>query len=305
MTSAGCGASFVAQRGGARQAPAGPTAREGPSGFQCMTDRIAGSGLPGLTALLGLCLCSWWESRALGLVVAGARAPCCEACAVGGIGEGRGGGGCLDRPAHCASLPCRRHRPPAAVAASRVESMGFRFGFDLRSQEDCHSLLCMFQVRINTGKNTTLKFSEKKEEAKRKRKSSCGAGHPAPELPTIRTPADIYRWAAPRTCSRAVRPGRPRPLPSRPGQHFKTSPMDLANHVACNFQHGGVSGGWVGPQRGRRDMSLRPSWAWSLALPDRLTTPVPGNGRNSASLLSRSQLRVEFWQTKLLSPGTC
>ncbi|KAM7057775.1 unconventional prefoldin RPB5 interactor 1 isoform 2-T2 [Molossus nigricans] len=49
------------------------------------------------------------------------------------------------------------------------------------------------RVRINTGKNTTLKFSEKKEEAKRKRKNSCGGGHPAPELPTIRTPADIYR----------------------------------------------------------------------------------------------------------------
>ncbi|XP_036922315.1 unconventional prefoldin RPB5 interactor 1 isoform X2 [Sturnira hondurensis] len=49
------------------------------------------------------------------------------------------------------------------------------------------------KVRINTGKNTTLKFSEKKEEAKRKRKNGCGGGHPAPERPTIRTPADIYR----------------------------------------------------------------------------------------------------------------
>nr|XP_012630650.1 unconventional prefoldin RPB5 interactor 1 isoform X1 [Microcebus murinus] len=48
------------------------------------------------------------------------------------------------------------------------------------------------RVRINTGKNTTLKFSEKKEEAKRKRKSSSG-GHSAQELPAIRTPADIYR----------------------------------------------------------------------------------------------------------------
>ncbi|XP_013377970.1 PREDICTED: unconventional prefoldin RPB5 interactor 1 isoform X1 [Chinchilla lanigera] len=49
------------------------------------------------------------------------------------------------------------------------------------------------RVRINTGKNTTLKFSEKKEEAKRKRKNSSGSGHSAHELPTIRTPADIYR----------------------------------------------------------------------------------------------------------------
>ncbi|XP_037734146.1 unconventional prefoldin RPB5 interactor 1 isoform X2 [Chelonia mydas] len=49
------------------------------------------------------------------------------------------------------------------------------------------------RVRINTGKNTTLKFSEKKEEAKRKRKNSNGNGHLAPELPNIKTPADIYR----------------------------------------------------------------------------------------------------------------
>ncbi|XP_034973369.1 unconventional prefoldin RPB5 interactor 1 [Zootoca vivipara] len=49
------------------------------------------------------------------------------------------------------------------------------------------------RVRINTGKNTTLKFSEKKEEAKRKRKNSNGNGHSATELPSIKTPADIYR----------------------------------------------------------------------------------------------------------------
>ncbi|KAM8983104.1 unconventional prefoldin RPB5 interactor 1 isoform 1-T2 [Ara ararauna] len=49
------------------------------------------------------------------------------------------------------------------------------------------------RVRINTGKNTTLKFSEKKEEAKRKRKNGSGNGHATPELPNIKTPADIYR----------------------------------------------------------------------------------------------------------------
>ncbi|XP_054856541.1 unconventional prefoldin RPB5 interactor 1 [Eublepharis macularius] len=49
------------------------------------------------------------------------------------------------------------------------------------------------RVRINTGKNTTLKFSEKKEEAKRKRKNSNGNGHSNTELPNIKTPADIYR----------------------------------------------------------------------------------------------------------------
>ncbi|XP_048224900.1 unconventional prefoldin RPB5 interactor 1 [Perognathus longimembris pacificus] len=48
------------------------------------------------------------------------------------------------------------------------------------------------RVRINTGKNTTLKFSEKKEEAKRKRKNTSSS-HGAHELPTIKTPADIYR----------------------------------------------------------------------------------------------------------------
>ncbi|XP_044520113.1 unconventional prefoldin RPB5 interactor 1 [Gracilinanus agilis] len=50
------------------------------------------------------------------------------------------------------------------------------------------------RVRINTGKNTTLKFSEKKEEAKRKRRNSNGnSSHSIPELPNIRTPADVYR----------------------------------------------------------------------------------------------------------------
>nr|XP_033797845.1 unconventional prefoldin RPB5 interactor 1 isoform X2 [Geotrypetes seraphini] len=49
------------------------------------------------------------------------------------------------------------------------------------------------RVRINTGKNTTLKFSEKKEEAKRKKKNNNSNGHLMPELPNIKTPADIYR----------------------------------------------------------------------------------------------------------------
>ncbi|KAG7468609.1 hypothetical protein MATL_G00144910 [Megalops atlanticus] len=51
------------------------------------------------------------------------------------------------------------------------------------------------KVRINTGKNTMLKFSERKEEAKRKKKNSHSSsnGHSHPELPKIKTPADIYR----------------------------------------------------------------------------------------------------------------
>lgn len=59
------------------------------------------------------------------------------------------------------------------------------------------SLLChLFQVRINTGKNTTLKFSERKEQkehSKRKRKNSHSNGHSHHELHKITTPADIYR----------------------------------------------------------------------------------------------------------------
>lgn len=57
-----------------------------------------------------------------------------------------------------------------------------------------HCLL--FQVRINTGKNTTLKFSERKEQkehSKRKKKNGHINGHSNHELHKITTPADIYR----------------------------------------------------------------------------------------------------------------
>lgn len=50
------------------------------------------------------------------------------------------------------------------------------------------------KVRINTGKNTTLKFSERKEQkehSKRKKKNGHNNGHH--ELHKITTPADIYR----------------------------------------------------------------------------------------------------------------
>ncbi|KAF5897511.1 unconventional prefoldin RPB5 interactor 1 [Clarias magur] len=52
------------------------------------------------------------------------------------------------------------------------------------------------KVRINTGKNTTLKFSERKEQkeqAKRKKKNGKCNGHAVPEHHKIMTPADIYR----------------------------------------------------------------------------------------------------------------
>ncbi|XP_045893321.1 unconventional prefoldin RPB5 interactor 1 isoform X2 [Micropterus dolomieu] len=47
------------------------------------------------------------------------------------------------------------------------------------------------KVRINTGKNTTLKFSERKEQKEQKRKKKNGHSHH--ELHKITTPADIYR----------------------------------------------------------------------------------------------------------------
>ncbi|XP_060779714.1 unconventional prefoldin RPB5 interactor 1 [Neoarius graeffei] len=49
------------------------------------------------------------------------------------------------------------------------------------------------KVRINTGKNTTLKFSEKKEQAKRKKKNGKCNSHAVHEHHKITTPADIYR----------------------------------------------------------------------------------------------------------------
>ncbi|MFT7816812.1 unconventional prefoldin RPB5 interactor 1 isoform X1 [Arapaima gigas] len=51
------------------------------------------------------------------------------------------------------------------------------------------------KVRINTGKNTTLKFSERKEEAKRRKRSgsTSGNGQTLAERVNIKTPADIYR----------------------------------------------------------------------------------------------------------------
>ncbi|XP_028263600.1 unconventional prefoldin RPB5 interactor 1 [Parambassis ranga] len=52
------------------------------------------------------------------------------------------------------------------------------------------------KVRINTGKNTMLKFSERKEQkehSKRKKKNGHNNGHSHHELHKITTPADVYR----------------------------------------------------------------------------------------------------------------
>ncbi|XP_077597588.1 unconventional prefoldin RPB5 interactor 1 [Stigmatopora nigra] len=52
------------------------------------------------------------------------------------------------------------------------------------------------KVRINTNKNTTLKFSERKEQkehSKRKKRNGHHHGHAHHEVPKITTPVDIYR----------------------------------------------------------------------------------------------------------------
>ncbi|XP_067245324.1 unconventional prefoldin RPB5 interactor 1 isoform X1 [Chanodichthys erythropterus] len=50
------------------------------------------------------------------------------------------------------------------------------------------------KVRINTGKNTTLKFSERKEQKEQaKRKKKCGRSNSLNESHKITSPADIYR----------------------------------------------------------------------------------------------------------------
>jgi len=54
----------------------------------------------------------------------------------------------------------------------------------------------LLQVRINTGKNTMLKFSERKEQkdlSKRKHKNGHNNGHAHHELHKITTPTDLYR----------------------------------------------------------------------------------------------------------------
>lgn len=60
--------------------------------------------------------------------------------------------------------------------------------------------LLPLQVRINTGKNTTLKFSERKEQkehSKKKKKNGHANGHAHGhahhDFHKITTPADIYR----------------------------------------------------------------------------------------------------------------
>ncbi|KAH0619602.1 hypothetical protein JD844_000349 [Phrynosoma platyrhinos] len=83
----------------------------------------------------------------------------------------------VNGPVHC----CSDEEEDLAIAEDAIPTIYFSHTVEPK------------RVRINTGKNTTLKFSEKKEEAKRKRKNSNGNGHLSTELPSIKTPADVYR----------------------------------------------------------------------------------------------------------------
>lgn len=91
------------------------------------------------------------------------------------------------------------------------------------------------KVRINTGKNTTLKFSERKEQkehSKRKKKNGHNNGHSHHELHKITTPADIYRLFV------DVRNGEPIPrksiLKSRSRENSVCS--DTSESSAADFE---------------------------------------------------------------------
>ncbi|KAF3689062.1 Unconventional prefoldin RPB5 interactor [Channa argus] len=91
------------------------------------------------------------------------------------------------------------------------------------------------KVRINTGKNTTLKFSERKEQkehSKRKKKNGHTNGHSHHELHKITTPADIYRLFV------DVRNGEPIPrksiLKSRSRENSVCS--DTSESSAADFE---------------------------------------------------------------------
>ncbi|RVE72260.1 hypothetical protein OJAV_G00059970 [Oryzias javanicus] len=97
------------------------------------------------------------------------------------------------------------------------------------------------KVRINTGKNTTLKFSERKEQkehSKRKKKNGHSNGHAHHELHKITSPADIYRLFV------DVRNGEPIPrksiLKSRSRENSVCS--DTSESSAADFEERRVMG---------------------------------------------------------------
>nr|XP_040017768.1 unconventional prefoldin RPB5 interactor 1-like [Gasterosteus aculeatus aculeatus] len=93
------------------------------------------------------------------------------------------------------------------------------------------------KVRINTGKNTMLKFSERKEQkehSKRKNKNGHSNGHSHHELHKITTPVDIYRLFV------DVKNGEPVPrksiLKSRSRENSVCS--DTSESSAADFEEG-------------------------------------------------------------------
>ncbi|XP_040017768.2 unconventional prefoldin RPB5 interactor [Gasterosteus aculeatus] len=93
------------------------------------------------------------------------------------------------------------------------------------------------KVRINTGKNTMLKFSERKEQkehSKRKKKNGHSNGHSHHELHKITTPVDIYRLFV------DVKNGEPVPrksiLKSRSRENSVCS--DTSESSAADFEEG-------------------------------------------------------------------
>uniref|UniRef100_A0A8C7XAZ1 Protein phosphatase 1 regulatory subunit 19 n=1 Tax=Oryzias sinensis TaxID=183150 RepID=A0A8C7XAZ1_9TELE len=95
------------------------------------------------------------------------------------------------------------------------------------------------KVRINTGKNTTLKFSERKEQKEHsKRKKKNGNGHAHHELHKITSPADVYRLFV------DVRNGEPVPrksiLKSRSRENSVCS--DTSESSAADFEERRVTG---------------------------------------------------------------
>ncbi|KAK2841998.1 hypothetical protein Q5P01_012198 [Channa striata] len=126
---------------------------------------------------------------------------------------------------------------------SKDPSSGDRKEEEDDEEEEGNSLPTIFfthtvepkKVRINTGKNTTLKFSERKEQkehSKRKKKNGHTNGHSHHELYKITTPADIYRLFV------DVRNGEPIPrksiLKSRSRENSVCS--DTSESSAADFE---------------------------------------------------------------------
>uniref|UniRef100_A0A7N5ZZ98 Protein phosphatase 1 regulatory subunit 19 n=1 Tax=Anabas testudineus TaxID=64144 RepID=A0A7N5ZZ98_ANATE len=130
-----------------------------------------------------------------------------------------------------------------SVPQSKEPPNGERKAEEDNEEEDGNSLPTIFfshtvepkKVRINTGKNTTLKFSERKEQkehSKRKKKNGHSNGHGHHELHKITTPADIYRLFV------DVRNGEPIPrksiLKSRSRENSVCS--DTSESSAADFE---------------------------------------------------------------------